>query len=332
MHPMSASAGFHFRGREISRGSNQERPTDSRGSSFVATPWLRAVVMFAALLAPTGLASAGTPLKIACVGDSITEGSGLSNPGTESWPAKLQRLFGTNQVVRNFGVSGRTLLKKGDFPYWKESFYTQSRTYAPNIVIIKLGTNDSKPYNWKYGTNFVSDYEEFIASYRTLPSQPRVILCTPVPVFGKGAYDIQPGTVATNIAPAVRDLGARLGLEVIDLHTRFANGALWFPDTVHPNSKGTSVMAAVIFDALGLAEPGPVPAVPELQLTTLTNRRVRLEWPAELGAMVLEAVSAYTATGAVRSILETPAYADSGRLRVTNTITGGNRFYRLWRP
>src|SRR3989442_10639420 len=84
------------------------------------------------------------PVKIACIGDSITEGAGLSNPAVESYPARLQRLLGTNAVVRNYGVSGRTLLKEGDFPYWKETFFKQRHDWHPDIVIIQLGTNDSK--------------------------------------------------------------------------------------------------------------------------------------------------------------------------------------------
>src|SRR5262245_57930852 len=110
------------------------------------------------LLAAFSLLSvSAAPIKIACVGDSITEGAGLSNPSTQSYPARLQKLLGTNYNVRNFGVSGRTLLKKGDFPYWKEAAYTNSHTLNPDIVIIQLGTNDSKPQNWRYGTNFVAD-------------------------------------------------------------------------------------------------------------------------------------------------------------------------------
>src|SRR5215212_6867855 len=84
------------------------------------------------------------PVKVACVGDSITEGTGLASPATESYPARLQKLLGTNYNVRNFGVSGRTLLKQGDFPYWKEAAFTNSRNFGPNIVIIQLGTNDGK--------------------------------------------------------------------------------------------------------------------------------------------------------------------------------------------
>src|SRR5690242_3952386 len=102
------------------------------------------------------------PVKIACIGDSITEGLGLSSPSTQSYPARLQQLLGTNYMVRNFGVRGRTLLKQGDLPYWKEPFFKQSHDFYPDIVIIQLGTNDSKPQNWRYGTNFVSNYEELI--------------------------------------------------------------------------------------------------------------------------------------------------------------------------
>src|SRR3954454_24795429 len=122
----------------------------------------RVLLVALALLVSVGAA----PLKVACVGDSITEGSGLGNPAVEAYPPRLQRLLGTNYVVTNFGVSGRTLLKKGDFPYWKELAFTNSLKSNPNIVIIQLGTNDGKPYNWVYGTNYVSDYKELIALYQ----------------------------------------------------------------------------------------------------------------------------------------------------------------------
>ena len=89
-----------------------------------------------------------------------------------------------------------------------------------------------------------------VASYLHLTNLPKVIVCTPCPVYGSGAFDIRPGAVATNIAPTVRDLAARLGLQVIDLHTRLAGHPEWFPDTVHPNSKGMTAMAAMVYGTL----------------------------------------------------------------------------------
>ncbi len=283
-------------------------------------PWV-----FGLLLACLSLHA--SPVRIACVGDSITEGSGLSRPAVESYPARLQQLLGTNYIVRNYGVSGRTLLKKGDYPYWKEAYYTQSHNWYPDIVIIQLGTNDSKPYNWRYSTNFVADYEQLVASYTTLTNTLRVIVCTPCPVYGAGAYDIRPGTVATNIAPEVRDLAARLGLGLIDLHTRLAGHSELFPDTVHPNSKGMSAMAAVMYSSL-------LPADPPLSVTVAKTapNRVVLSLSPEQGGMVIQSATTFGATKTSWSIVEQGIYTDGQALRQTNTVSGAARFYRLWQP
>ncbi|MBL9137769.1 MAG: hypothetical protein JNK85_18005 [Verrucomicrobiales bacterium] len=277
------------------------------------------------------ISAIAVPLKVACVGDSITEGAGLASPAIESYPARLQRLFGTNDyAVRNFGVSGRTLLKKGDFPYWKEAAFRQSQDWGPDVVIIKLGTNDSKPQNWRYGTNFVADYEELVGIYRALPSQPRVIVCTPAPVFKTGAFDIKPGVVATNIAPAARDLATRLGTGLIDFHTRLSDRGAWFPDTVHPNNRGAAAMAAIVFESL--ASPPPTDLEPELRITTLPSRRVAVEWPAAHGHLVLEFVTAFAPTGWVFNVIEQVPYSNGTTLRLTNAATTLTRFYRLSRP
>lgn len=284
---------------------------------------------FLAILGPVPSVQ-GEPLRVACIGDSITEGAGLGNPALESYPARLQRLLGTNEsTIRNYGVSGRTLLKKGDFPYWKESAYTQSRAWGPDLVFIKLGTNDSKPQNWRHGTNFVVELEEFIASYRTLPSQPRVILCTPAPVYGRGAFDISPGVVATNIAPAVRDLAARLGLEVLDYHTRLAGHAEWFPDTVHPNTRGMAVMAAMAAGVL--RGPAPAPPLPALSVDRHPLKRPILSWPAASSTFVLQTATVLKDGSTLWTVADPVPVMDGTLLRLTNT-TANPRFFRLWEP
>jgi len=270
-------------------------------------------------------------VKIACVGDSITEGTGLSNPALESYPARLQRLLGTNSIVRNYGVSGRTLLKKGDFPYWKEPFFTQSHNWLPDIVIIQLGTNDSKPQNWKYGTNFVSDYEDLIASYSSLSSAPKILVCTPCPVYGNGAYDIKPGIVATNIAPEVEDIAQRLDLDLIDLQTRLAGHSELFPDTVHPNSKGMVAMSAIMFNALVGGPPAGDP--PAAIIRRVSTTKVELSWPAAWGGLVPQSTTALKSSNSVWTIVETTLpYGDGDWVRQTNSSAGSPRFFRLWRP
>ena len=133
-------------------------------------------------------ARAAEPIKVACVGDSITQGAGAKSG--QSYPSQLQALLGDGYQVGNFGVSGRTLLKKGDFPYWKEKKYQAALAMEPAIVIIMLGTNDTKPQNWKHEAEFDADYRELVKSFQSLKSKPKVFVCRPVPVPGKGNFGI----------------------------------------------------------------------------------------------------------------------------------------------
>lgn len=289
-------------------------------------PWFscRLALLFGLVLIPIGMAQ----VKVAFVGDSITEGSGLSNPSSESYPAKVQRLLGPGYTVGNFGVSGRTLLRQGDFPYWRESAYTRSRDFQPDIVFILLGTNDSKPQNWRHSTNFVTDFEDLIASYTALPSSPRIVLGTPPPVFRNGAFDIRPAVVADEIAPLVRQLAAVAGRELVDLHERLAGGTAWFPDTVHPDSRGTSAMAAIVWEKL---TGTPVPEPPTPQVDVISSTRIALSWPAEAAGWMVETTAALRGASARWQVAPTPVFNDGVTLRQTNT-PGAVRFYRLVRP
>jgi len=275
----------------------------------------------------TGVSLATT--NIACVGDSITIGDSLRG---ETYPAKLQKLLGTGYSVQNFGVSGTTLLRNGDFPYWNSSAYTPSHgnPTSPDIVIIMLGSNDSKPWNWVYGTNYVTNYTDLIATYANLPTHPRVLICTPPPVFGGGAFSIDPSVVANSIAPIVRQLGVSLGREVIDLHALLAGHAEWFPDNVHPNSRGTTVMAAIVYSALQGDTMNGV--TPSLGLTLPGNNKALVSWPAAGAGWVLQSTSGLG--GASSWVVENRLAANDGlSIRFTNNITaGGAAMYRLWRP
>ena len=51
--------------------------------------------------------------RIACVGDSITYGAAIRDRVKNCYPMVLGGLLGGKYSVRNFGVNGTTLLKKG---------------------------------------------------------------------------------------------------------------------------------------------------------------------------------------------------------------------------
>jgi acyl-CoA thioesterase-1 len=185
---------------------------------------------------------------VACVGDSITYGSGIANRLTDGYPAQLQRIlqqYDPAWEVRNFGVSGATLLRKGDRPYVLESAYGNARACNPDVVIIKLGTNDSKPQNWVYRDEFVSDYSAMIDVFRSLPSKPEVWICKPVPAFREN-FAIRPEIIRDEILPMVEQIGREKNVPVIDLYTALLGAGNLFPDGIHPNAEGAGLMAQTI--------------------------------------------------------------------------------------
>ena len=192
-------------------------------------------------------ARAAEPIKVACVGDSITQGAGAQKG--KSYPAQLQGLLGDGYQVGNFGVSGRTLLKKGDFPYWKEKKYQDALAMEPAIVVIMLGTNDTKPQNWKFESEFDADYRELVKSFQSLKSKPKVFVCRPVPVPGIGNYGINEENIQKEI-PRVDALAKELGCGVIDMHAALEKSPELLPDRVHPNTAGAGEMAKAAAKAI----------------------------------------------------------------------------------
>lgn len=195
----------------------------------------------AALCLPSSvMAEAPELTRVACIGDSITQGSGAEKG--KSYPSQLQELLGKEWIVDNFGVSGRTLLKKGDYPYWKEKAYQKALGSKPDMVIIMLGTNDTKPQNWKFESEFVADYRELITSFQKLPSKPQIFICRPCPVIGAGNYGISDQNVREEIK-RVDKLARELKIEIIDMYAALQKTPELLPDRVHPNTAGAAAMA-----------------------------------------------------------------------------------------
>ncbi len=211
-----------------------------RFSNLLALAWLGA----AAWSRPAHAA------KIACVGDSITYGYGLSDPNTQSYPAVLQGLLGSSHTVQNFGVSGTTLLKSGDQPYWNTSDYGASGDFAPDVVVVMLGTNDAKAQNWAHESDFASDYHDLVTHYRSLGAF--VYVAAPPPVYDPGAYSIPPDVVNNQVVPLVRQVAMNENAPLIDVYAALSNQPGDFSDTVHPTADGAKVIAQTVEAALML--------------------------------------------------------------------------------
>ncbi len=187
--------------------------------------------------------------RVACVGASITFGAGLPDREKECYPAQMQKLLGDGYEVKNFGVNSRTMLKHGDFPYWNDDAYQKAMGFNPNVVVIDLGGNDSKPQNWKFKSEFAGDLRAMIESFRALPAKPRVIVAMPMPAV-KETWGINDAVIKQQI-PIFRQVAFETGTELIDLHTAFLGREKWFPDNIHPNAEGAAYLAKVVGGVIG---------------------------------------------------------------------------------
>lgn len=191
----------------------------------------------------------GQPVRVACIGNSITYGDRIADRAHDSYPAQLQSLLGTGFEVRNFGNNGKCAQESSDDPYTKTREWSDAQAFLPNIVIIKLGTNDSKPQNWKSTKLFRKDLERIAATMAALPSHPRIIMALPAKAFSH-AWGINDSIITAGVIPAVRQICKRHGWQLVDLHSLTEGMTTDFPDGIHPNPKGAGVIARAMRDAI----------------------------------------------------------------------------------
>lgn len=197
----------------------------------------------------TAVVAAAEPTKVACIGDSITFGAGIRDRADNNYPVQLGSMLGDKWETRNFGVSGATMLKKGNKPYWKERAWQAALDYKPDVVIIKLGTNDTKPGNWQHKSEYAADYKAMIEQLSGLESKPQIWVCLPVPAYGE-RWGIREEVVRDEVVPIVRQVAKETGVKIIDLFTPLSDKSELFPDRIHPNAAGAKLMAEVICRAL----------------------------------------------------------------------------------
>lgn len=200
--------------------------------------------LFAVMLSLAMLSCSTRPVKVVCVGDSITEGSGLEVQSKTAYPVALGKLLGDDYSVLNFGRSATTMNRNGDFPYWTAKEFSNVFAALPDIIVIKLGTNDSKPENWNAG-DFLNSYQAMIDTFNTIASKPKIFLCFPVPVY-ETRWGINDSTIIAGVIPVIDKLSAKNNLPAIDLYQGMQDQAKNFPDGIHPNEQGAANIAKLI--------------------------------------------------------------------------------------
>lgn len=209
---------------------------------------LRILALVLALSPELRSAPQAEKIRVACVGDSITFGACVQDREKNCYPAVLGGLLGNGFDVRNFGVSGATLLRKGDLPWWSQTAFKDATAFNPNIVVIKLGTNDTKPQNWKNKAEFEADYHALIGHFRALAAKPVIWIALPVPVL-KDNFGISRKS-SEEEQPMLLKIAKEESCGVIDLFTAVAAKDLFDGDGIHPNAAGARKIAETVHAAL----------------------------------------------------------------------------------
>jgi lysophospholipase L1-like esterase len=202
------------------------------------------------LIGITTNAQTNGKVKIACIGASITYGARIENREQNSYPAQLQKMLGDGYVVTNYGVSGTTLLRKGNLPYWNTKEYQAALANNPDVVLIDLGGNDAKLINRKFYDDFENDYQDFVQSFAKLPSHPRVILFSAMASFVRDTTGIWDPVIVKQIKPRIQHVAYTQKVELLDIHSPFINKEALFSDKLHPDKEGAGIMAAIVYKNL----------------------------------------------------------------------------------
>ena len=192
-------------------------------------------------------------IKIACPGDSTTYGHGISGWPNNNYPSVLQDLLGDGYHVNNYGVSSFAVQEDADRSYRTLPHYQESLAYDADFVVFMMGSNDSKPENWKGSAAFREDLLTLLDSY----GDAEIILCTlPAAFFLEGQtegvtnHDIQP-LIVEEIAQITRDVAAERGYTLIDIHALTSQHPEWFEkDGVHPSNEGAAAIAQEVYTVI----------------------------------------------------------------------------------
>jgi len=189
-------------------------------------------------------------IRVACVGDSLTQST--------EYPYQLMGKLGDDYDLHNFGVGGTTVTLASETPYMSTNAFQSALDFNPDIVIIMLGTNDAQPSLFQYNTTFVENYTTLIRAFQKLPSNPKIWLVQPPPIFSDCGGLISPTYFEQTIIPSIKQVGSKTNVPVIDVYSLLIDYPEYFPDGIHPtqspdiigNEPAAQIIATAIYKAI----------------------------------------------------------------------------------
>ncbi len=204
------------------------------------------------LLLSTLSATARKVVRVACVGNSITYGTGIANREQDAYPAQLQRMLGKDYVVGNFGKPGATLLRHGHRPYFQQTEFRDAMQFKGDIAVIHLGINDTDPRNWcNFRDEFVGDYVALMDSLRQANPKVRIILSRLTPIrYDHPRFDSGTELWRREISEAIDRIAASQGVELIDFYQPLIAHPDWLSDGIHPDPRGAKALAETVYKGI----------------------------------------------------------------------------------
>jgi lysophospholipase L1-like esterase len=182
--------------------------------------------------------SKDTPIRIACIGDSLTRGT--------EYTLFLWEQLGSGYILSDFGVGGTTASLDSEKPYMNESAFLLAQSFQPNIVIVMLGTNDA-------GLNvssesLIQDYTNLIETFMALQTKSKVFIVLPPPIVNSTA--LSNAELTGTIIPAIEATVEQTGATLVDAYTPMLNHEGSYTDGVHPDADGARIIADAIYTGL----------------------------------------------------------------------------------
>lgn len=205
-----------------------------------------------------------TPVRIMCVGDSITEGANFFSTYRYPLRDKLRAAGYTVEFVgtRSNETGTGPLAHEGyggkNTEYLAAQVPDHFREHPADIVLLHSGHNHSVEERPVPG--IVAATEKLIAGFRETNPRVTVLLAQVIPAGKLPKYSYLP-----ELNLALAQLAARLDRpEQRVILVDQATGFDWHTDTVsdhvHPNARGAEKMASTWFSALEKILPSPNPA------------------------------------------------------------------------
>ena len=213
---------------------------------------MKKILSLMLLVACCLMAGAQEKIKVACVGNSITYGSGVANREVNAYPVKLQGMLGDAYEVGNFGKPGATLLNKGHRPYTQQQEYKDALAFAGDIVVIHLGINDTDPRNWpNYQDEFIEDYRALIQSFREANPKARFLIARMTPLSDRHwRYESGTRDWHEEIQQAIACVAKAEGIQMINFFEPLHPYPYILEDNIHPNVEGAHMLAEIVYKGI----------------------------------------------------------------------------------